>query len=531
MNFVGELLDHIAEPEQVAIVDVTTRLTYGELQRRSNTIAWALRETGHRPGERIGLVIAPSAAFIEAYLGVIKAGLVAVPLPTRSSDSELGFFVTHADLRAMIIEPEFGGDHRRTLAVPVYPIDGTRSDVGPLRQSTGDARLAPPAVGAPEDDAAIFFTSGSSGNPKAVRLSHIAVLHSVAAMIDAYATTSSDVGLCHTPLSHVSLHFMPLPLLVAGGVIVFDRQFSPSRGWNLLAEHGVTQLMTVTATGLLIAKHADTLGETAVLPKLRKIFTGGAVVPPEFARLWHKFAPHATVVNSYGMTEMSSGVARSDADRMRVKESSVGLPYLGMQVQIGEDGADPGTVGEIWAKGPSRMSGYLNNPDATARTLVGDWLRTGDLGYLDEDGYLYVVGRKDSQIKRGGEIVRPDEIEALLSALDDVREAAVLGRADPILGERVVAIIAPQTEREISGADIIAQVAESLSDYKIPEYIAVLADGLPKTATGKIDRPGLSKLLSSDELPLDDVRHVRKRRPSTFSTDRRVTPEGEKHRR
>lgn len=484
------------DPDGTAIIEPGRQWSYRELEQRSRNVAARLNaEATFAPGERVGLLIRPSGNFIAGFLGIIKAGGVAVPLSTKASTQELRFYEDKASIGVVITEAELVASAEAFPHVLVSERDFDEE------APEGEEPRHPKAG----DDAAIFFTTGTSANAKAVRLSHRSVLGALEAMVEAFGTQSTDVGLCHTPLYHVSLNFMPLPLLAVGGTVVMDFEFSPKRGWELLRDHRVTQVMTVVATGLLIAKYAATLPGRPTLPHLRKVFTGGSMVSPEFGQLWSVLAPQASIVNSFGMTEMNSGIARSDRDKTEVRPGSVGLPYPDVQVRIGDGTAPVGSIDTIWATGPRQMSGYLFESEATEGAVVDGWLRTGDLGYLDEDGYLYVVGRADAQIKRGGQIVQPDEVESVLSSLDAVLEAAVLPRPDTILGSRIAAVVALKPETFIDGEAILEQIADKIADYKWPDLMAIQNRELPKSATGKLDRRALTDLIDAGDITLSDL--------------------------
>ncbi|HWK29596.1 MAG TPA: AMP-binding protein [Solirubrobacter sp.] len=497
---IGDILSEALATREgaLAAVDGRVELTYGELERRTNGFAHALRAKGIAPGDRVGMLLGTGVAFLEVYIGLGKAGAIAVPITTRASATEVAFLVAHAGCRCLI--------HDRALADRVAGVAVERIDGDQLEALLAPADERPEVTWSEHDDGAIFYTSGTTGSPKGVRLTQAGLMWCATTVRETYAIGPEDVALCQLPLSHVTVHFVPFPLLLAGGTIVLDDGFNTERTFAWMERYDPTIWVSVTATATLLAKHAFAQPGERRLERLRKILTGGSHVPDALRSAWRRLAPRATLVNCYGMTEMASAITRMDPDAMELRPGSVGLPYPGVQVRIGDGAAPPGTTDEVFVRAPSIMAGYWANPAATGETLVDGWLRTGDMGYLDEDGYVYLVGRRSQRLKRGGETIFPGEVESVIAALDPVKEVSVVGRHDEVMGDRLVAVVAQQPGAAITAEEIVTACAERLADFKVPEFVAILPGELPKNATGKIDTHGLDRLVNSGGLALVDLR-------------------------
>ncbi len=485
----GEVTGLVARraPDRVALVDGARSLTYGELDRAVEAIAGRLRSDGIVPGDRVALVVGNRPEFFSGYFGVMRAGAIVVPIGPMLSAPEMRFQIEHSGTRVIL---HTGATEQLVAAAAAgRPIDLDRVAARSGRWAATSSAGTVLDVNA-DSEAAIFYTSGTTASPKGVRLTHRGILHCVSAVSEYFEIADTDVTLSALPLYHSATHFAALPTLVHGGTLVLQERFHAEETFALLARHRVTLFPAVTAIAILMAKLALSAGTTPGLPALRKAFIGGAAVPEGLLADWARFAPHTAIVNTYGLTEMSPAVCGMDPTRDQTKRGSVGRPYRDIELRIDAideplaTGSPP--TGEILVRGPSQMIGYWNNPEATAAALTDGWLRTGDLGYLD-DGYLFIVGRKKHMVKRGGENVFPNEVEAVLSRIPEIKEVAVVAVPDDVMGERVGAMVVPQPGATVSPAEVLAACQDDLAPFKIPEYVAILDHDLPKNAANKVD--------------------------------------------
>jgi acyl-CoA synthetase (AMP-forming)/AMP-acid ligase II len=341
-----------------------------------------------------------------------------------------------------------------------------------------------------------------------VRLTHRGILHCGTVTGSAFQITAGDVALALLPLYHTATHFIPLPVLMAGGTVVVHEGFKAETAFALLEDARVTLFPTVSAVATLMAKHAESSGRLGGLEDLRMVFFGGAGVPDALLSAWARFAPNTAIANVYGLTEMGPAVAAHDPNRHPPKPGSVGPPYRGIEVRIEGDPA-PNTIGEILVRAPSMTAGYWRNEQATQEALRDGWLHTGDLGFLDEDGFLYISGRRKHMLKRGGENVFPNEVEAAIIRHPAVKEVIVVGVPDEVMGERVAALLAPQPGVDLDAEDVVAYAAQRLADFKVPELVAVLAPELPKNSVGKVDLRGLQARARTDGFEFLEFRRGR----------------------
>ncbi|HVW46350.1 MAG TPA: AMP-binding protein [Solirubrobacterales bacterium] len=520
MSSIGEIPGRAAAatPDKVAIVDDLTSVTYAELEAGSDALAVRLRERGLAPGDRVGLLLTNSSRFMLAYFATAKAGGVIVPINPRLSTAEIQFLVDHTECAAFFHDQGFGAKVAALRLPRIRIAVGAERDGDELMEDVVarevDLDLARPAEG---DLAAIFYTSGTTADPKGVEMTHRTILQTVEILGGSFDVGADDVGLCPIPLTHTTVHFTPVPVIAAGGTIVLCDRFRPASALDLLERHRVSLLPTVTAVAVLMAKELVASERRYDLGPLRKIFVGGANVPASLVDAWHEIAPNCSAVNCYGMTEMDGPISRMDRHRFPLRRGSVGKSYPGVEVRIeteAGDAAATGEVGEIVVRGGNMMAGYWRNPRATAAALVDGRLHTGDLGYLDEDGYLFVVGRKKNVLKRGGELVYPDEVENVLLANPAVKEAVVVAVGDEVMGERVAVVVARQPGAAIGVDELIAFCGEHLADFKVPEYVGFVEDELPKNTVGKVDRRGIATTVTGGAIELADRRRgsVRSRR-------------------
>ncbi|MCR3752123.1 AMP-binding protein [Lentzea californiensis] len=480
-------------PDHPAVIHDSEHFTYGWLWDQARRYASLLRADGVRPGDQVAVLLADTPRFPIAYFGVLAAGAVAVPLSVLSTAAEIRHVLTDAGLRFLatdnssLPQAEEAAERLGTVLLAVDPDNAENTDPIDGFESR-----------APDDVAVVFYTSGTTGKPKGVMLTHRNIMHNVEGMITTpYAFRSDDVLLGCLPLSHGFGQICGMLTGFRAGIsIVLMSKFSGRDALALMAEHRCTVFMGVPTMyfGLLDAVHRG-----GPVPDLDRVFSGGSALPVKtLDDVRSTFG--CPVYEGYGMTETSCSVAYHYPG-LPFRPGTVGVPVNDVTVGItlpnagGIELLPVGEVGEIVVSGPTVMAGYLGRPDLTAEVLVGGWFRTGDLGRLDDDGYLSVVGRKKDLIVRGGYNVHPREIEEVLVQHPAVAQVAVIGVPHLALGEEVWAVVVPARPEDVtsgSGDEIVEWARKRVAAYKYPRRVE-FTDALPTGPSGKV----LKRLLVS----------------------------------
>ncbi len=358
-----------------------------------------------------------------------------------------------------------------------------------------------------EDPAVILFTSGTSGRPKGAVLTHGGILAAARNAADAMALADDDVVLGAAPFSHVLGQSTGIvSTLLAGAAVAVVERFEAEQTLATMTQTRTTILLGVPTMCIALCEAARTATE---LPPIRIAHVGGAPVPVEVARDFERTFG-GEVYEGYGLTELSGIATTYGVDQPR-KPGSVGMPLGGTELRIRD--ADDGGVGEVQFRGPSVIPEYWNDPEASAAAIDADgWLATGDLGYVDEDGYLFLVDRKKDLIIRGGYNVYPREVEETLYAHPDVLEAAVVGVPHETLGEEVAALVVRRSTASVDEGELQAWAKERVAAYKYPRRI-VFVDELPKGPTGKILKRAIDLPSLRPEAPASSPGANRRRKP------------------
>lgn len=460
MNLAQVVVDACREHTQRPALHLDgEQVSFGELGRRARVAAARLRELGIETGDRVALRLPNGPAFVAAWLGTLQLGAIVVPLNPLLAQREVDERLRVSDARLLIdASDELEGDD----SPEIRPVE------------RGDA-----------DPAVILFTSGTSGRAKGAVLTHGGIRAAAESAAGALALTPDDVVLGAAPFSHVLGQSTGLVgTLSAGASIAVVERFEAEPTLRFMTDTATTILLGVPTMCIALCEAARAAGE---LPPVRIAHVGGAPVPLEVARDFEETFG-GEVYEGYGLTEMS-GIATTYVAGQPRKPGSVGMPLAGTEIRIvGLDGAvlPANEPGEVQFRGPSVVPGYWEDEDATAAALSEDgWLSTGDIGYVDADGYLFLVDRKKDVIIRGGYTVYPREVEEVLYAHPVVLEAAVVGVPHPTLGEEVAALVVCRPGAEADPDALRAYAREHVAAYKYPRRV-VLVESLPKGPTGKI---------------------------------------------
>lgn len=488
----------IATPSAPALIDAGRPVSYGELDARVSQCARLFQQCGVQPGDRIVLALENGATLVAAYLGAMRAGGVAVPLPGGARSDRLVAAVADCAPRVAIVD----AGASRLLAAQASALPESTFVVG--REAPDDMRPlagallamsdAPVADAAGDDGlAAIIYTSGSTGRPRGVMLSHANFLANARSIVGYLGLTAADRVMCVLPFHYVyGLSLLHTHLMVGGSIVLENRMAFPNVVLNGMRDHEVTGFAGVPSTFALLL-HRSNLAETE-LPHLRYVTQAGGGMAPARIQEWLERGPKADFYVMYGATEAAARLTYLPPADVRRKAGSVGRAIDGVTIQISTEAGDcagPGEVGEVIARGANIAAGYWNDPEETARRFGPSGYRTGDLGYLDNDGYLYLVGRQGDMIKVGANRVGAREIEDVLHEHPAVLEAAVAAGHHELLGEVPIAFVALRAPATAAASDIRAFCAARLTAYKVPAHITIVPE-LPKLpGSGKIDRATL----------------------------------------
>lgn len=488
----------LRSPDKVALIHgAGATVTYAQFADAVDRVSAVLREHGVGAGDAVAYLGENSPEFLQVLFGAAQVGAVFVPVNTRLAPPEVGYVLADCAARVLIHDPDFAVPVAAALPAtrPPHVVvtgEGTPDRPGLARLiRTVDAGHTGQVDTAPQDPAAIVYTSGTTGRAKGAVLTHGNLTWVAVNCVVDYDVVSTDVALMISPLFHVaSLGMGALPVILKGATMVIEKGFEPGRALARIARHGVTMLSGVPTTYQLMADHPD--WPSTDLSTLAKLTCGGSAVP---ARILHAYEERGlSFSQGYGMTEAAPGATALPPVMTRAKQGSVGLPHFFTDVRITDPAGavlPAGEIGQIEVAGPNVFPGYHGLPAATAEAFTADgWFRSGDLGHLDADGYLYVSGRLKDMIISGGENIYPAELELLLGEIDGVVSAAVIGVPDDRWGEVPWAIVTVREGAAVDTDAVRAHLDGRIARYKLPKNV-VIVDELPRTASGKVRKAEL----------------------------------------
>ena len=494
-------------PERIAIVADDRRIRYDEFWRESVRFARALRAHGLQPGERVAILLPNRIEAAVACYGCWLAGGIAVPLNVQARARDFQAWLRHAEARHVVHEYSHNDVVDAIAAVDAsnghppmrrWPVGADR----PLCAPGGDD--APEVIvdaGDIEADrvAMILYTSGTTGAPKGVTLTHGNLLANASAVIDYLRLDADD-----SVLSILAFYYaygasvLHTHLLSGACIVLAQNLLFPHLLMDTIVRERITGFSGVPSTFALLLERVK-LGDYD-LSSLRYLTQAGGPMGPTLTQRLRAALPGARLFVMYGQTEATSRLTWLPPERLDEKLGSVGIPVNGVSLRIvrehGGD-ADTGEDGEVWVRGANVMRGYWNNPESSAAVLRDGWLRTGDIGHLDDDGYLWLVGRRSDMIKTGAHRVHPVDVEEVIAEVPGVAEVAVVGVDDDVLGQVIKAFVVAPGLPPRSDNMIKAHCRERLASYKIPRDITFVS-ALPRTASGKVRR---AALLEPDPIP------------------------------
>lgn len=490
-------LGNILQPhdgDSIALLFEDVHYSYSELEALSNRFAHMLLSLGVKPEENVSYLLGNDPLLVAGYIAGFKTGIVTNPLHDRLTADEVAYIISHAGSKVVVV----GEPYAATMA---EAIAAAKADVrvvcfgnhGPLREAISPnlndySSAQPDMLPAPDDTALLLYTSGTTGRPKGVMLTQGNVAAGIKAVRDAFELKPSDRTLCFMSLSHTNaLMFSTLPYLLAGGSIALCKRFSASSLWSLCERYQVNSLSaSPTILSILLE---DKTGQKGY-PKLEFVKVASAPTSIDLSNRFHERFGKSLLLETYGLTETTSINVMNPRHGIR-KPGSIGKALAPSEVRVVDaDGKEvpEGAVGEIIIRGPTVMKGYYKDPAATSSTIRDGWVLSGDLARIDEDGFIFIVGRKKETIIRGGENISPLEVEQVIAKHPAVREAAAVGIPDRIFGEVVAACVVPRAE--VTESELISYCAGYLASFKVPTRIAFVEE-LPRNPIGKFVRRAL----------------------------------------
>ena len=488
-----------SSPEKPALVDGARRTTYSELDRIVNALATGLSSKGVRQGDRVAVMLPNQAEAVLSVLAIARLGAILVPLGTRLKKPEISYIFEDADPVAIIYSPAFAQE------IPdAGPTSGMRFECGNAawRQMLEKQVEPLPAMAAVKIDEhdlfGILYTSGTTGKPKGAMLTHLNVVHSCMHWQDAHQLTRDERTLVCVPWSHVAgLCGVVLPFLSIAGALVLMAEVGRRDFLVLAQQERITHALMVPAMYGLCLLEPDL--ESFDLGQWRIGAYGSAPMPEPTIQRFAQAFPKLQMCNCYGATETTSPATMMPRGDGVAHAESIGKTVPCGDIRVMDDQGrelPAGEEGELWIGGPMVVPGYWQNPEANATSFGGGYWKSGDIGAIDADGYVRIADRKKDMVNRGGFKVYPAEVESVLTGIDGVVEAAVIGHPDEILGESVIAFLNVVSD-DIDEAMVRAYCAERMADYKVPGRVVIGKTPLPRNANGKIQKADLRETAKS----------------------------------
>ncbi|MFT4677760.1 MAG: fatty-acyl-CoA synthase [Candidatus Azotimanducaceae bacterium] len=490
-------------PNKVAIVDLDTErsVTYKALDDRAEALAAGLQANGIKKGDRIALLMPNCPEFFDIQFACAKAGAICLPLNWRLTESELEYILKDSTPSVLFYDASF--EQIATSLLSSCDIDlglelSPENASSPFEALIAKAGKLVPVECTHDDVSMIMYTSGTTGHPKGAMITFGMTFYNCINLGIPSGISTKTVQLVVLPLFHTGgLNCYANPILHAGGQVLLMREFNPGRALEILgdAELGVTHFFAVPAPYQFMMQHPNFANID--LSRIEAAGVGGAPCAEAILRGW--LDRGVPLIQGWGMTETSPGGTGLDADDALRKLGSAGKALLHTEIKIvGDNGQTlpAGEVGELLIRGPNITPGYWNNPEATKKTFVDDWLMTGDAARQDDEGFLYIVDRWKDMYISGGENVYPAEVENVLYQLPQVAEAGVIGIPDERWGETGKAVLVLKPGESLDEGEVIAHCLKNLAKFKVPQSVSYI-EALPRNATGKVLKRSLREMFVS----------------------------------
>jgi acyl-CoA synthetase (AMP-forming)/AMP-acid ligase II len=496
-------------PDRDCVVFEGKRYTYATINDRVNQVAHALNGFHVMKGDRVGILSVNCNQYVESYFATAKMGGIFVPMNYRAKAEELEYMINRAEIKVLFVGSRYG-DLVNSIRSELPKVEQVISIDGEEKGNYEELIAAQPideimAEIADDDTTILLFTSGTTGRPKAVPLRHDAF---VVYALDNVEPANPDIeerNILTVPLYHVAGIQSMFPAIYGGRTLVMMRQFELKEWMETVEREKVTRAMLVPTMLKWIVDSPDF--RKYDLSSLRVITYGAAPMPFDVIKKAIELMPQVQFINGYGQTESAStltmlgpedhsikGTEEEKQTKWKRLQCSIGKPLSDVEIRIVDEedkGLPPHTVGEIHARGPRIMTGYWGDEQKTAQTITKDgWLRTGDMGYLDEDGYVYLTGRADDLIIRAGENIAPEEVEEVLCCYHKIAEACVIPVPDPEFGQQPFACCVIKEGQQCTPEEVMEFCRERIAGFKRPKGV-VFVDELPRNAMGKVLRKKL----------------------------------------
>ena len=497
-------------PERTAIAFEGKRYSYAQLKQRTNRLADSLNRLGLKKGDRAAILEVNCNEYVEACFGVVRAGGIFVPLNFRIREDELVYLVNKAEPKILFVGSRYAdmvdGVRAKLPSVEHFIIiggehEGMAGYDGLIDSGSAEDRTF--AELRDEDIAVLIFTAGTTGFPKGVPQDHNAYSSYVLSNVDPPDMEAPpETNVLVMPLYHVAGMQALMAGIYGGRSIALMRQFDEKEWFETVQREKATRVMVVPTMLKRIVEYPDF--DKYDLSSVRVITYGAAACPYEVLKKTIERFPGRALINAFGGTETSSTIAALRAEdqiitgretgaerekKLKRLATSIGLPLEDVEIQVRDEKGKElpgGQIGEIVVRGPRIMKGYWKDEEKTEKAFTADgWYRTGDMGYKDDEGYIYLTGRGDDVIVRGGENIGPDEVESVLSTHPKIEEAAVIGVKDEEWGQQVRAVVRLKKGQTASEQEIIDFCRPHLAGFKRPTSVVIVSQELPKTTTGK----------------------------------------------
>ena len=496
--------------QQTSSVPYRREITWSVFDEKANRVANMLLSRGVQKGDRVAILMFNCLEWLPIYFGILKTGAIAVPFNFRFASDEIKYCADLAEVHVLFFGPEFIGrieaieEELSKGRLLIYVGDGCPTFAESYRELVADcSSQAPLVLLEDEDDAAIYFSSGTTGFPKAILHNHESLLQAAQMEQKHHLTNRDDVFLCIPPLYHTGAKFHWMGSLCAGSKAVLLKGTTPEIILDAVSKEHCTivWLLVPWAQDILDSlDRGDLKLENYELSQWRLMHIGAQPVPPSLIKHWKEYFPNHLYDTNYGLSESTGpGCVHLGIENID-KVGAIGIPGYRWSCKIVDENGNAlpqGEVGELCVQGPGMMTCYYNDPKATAETIKDGWLFTGDMAMQDEDGFYFLVDRKKDVIVSGGENIYPVQIENFLSAFDKVKDVAVIGLPDKRLGEITGAVISIKDGMECTEEEI-NEYCKKLPRYKRPKKL-IFAD-VPRNATGKIEKPALRKKYGAEYL-------------------------------